>query len=57
MEKYYLMSIDDGGISAITILKIYYEDNKLLIKKLELFIKYINKIDRSELIQTINDIS
>jgi hypothetical protein len=56
MEKYYLMAIDNDNNDSIINLVNYYNNNNLLILKLEFYIKYIDKIERIKIIETINEI-
>jgi TPR repeat protein len=57
MEKYYLMGIDRGNTTSFDNLINYYHNNNLLISKLELFIKYTDKIERKKIINNINEIA
>jgi hypothetical protein len=56
MKKYLLLAIDKNDIISLNELIDYYTNNDLLIDKLEFFIKYINKIERKEIIKNINKI-
>jgi hypothetical protein len=57
MKKYLLLAIDNDDHTSLNNLIIYYDTNKLLIDKLEFFIKYINKVEREKIIDIINNIA
>jgi TPR repeat protein len=57
MKKYCLIGINNDDINSLNKLINYYNINNLLIEKLEFFIEYIDKIERTQIIDTINEIS
>jgi hypothetical protein len=57
MKKYYYMAIDNNDTNSLNNFMIYYDNYDLPIDKLEFFIKYIDKIKRSKIINIINDIA